>query len=619
MEKKFLSKSTVGLVKGLVVRAVEELTGLRDDNISVIPFSKSGEFDYQSVFAPKIYPQLEKKDPEFKARFPTQEALVEAIQKRISEDKKLIQSTKVIDKVFLLILVGDEYLEEQMNGLLKNGAEVERDENPQHIVVDFSSPNIAKEMHVGHLRSTILGESICRVLEAKGHKVKRMNHLGDWGTQFGMLIAHMQDSFPEYLTTMPNLKDLETFYKQSKKRFDEDAAFKERAQKLVVKLQSGDEDCLKAWRILCDVSRSFFNMIYKRLNITIEEFGESFYNPMIPGVLNILKEKNLTTMDKGALCMFIPKKKLPLMVVKSDGGYNYDTTDMAAAWYRLTQLKADRVIILTDVGQYPHFELIFEGAKLAGWHVPPKTRMDHMGFGLVTGADGQKIKTRSGETAKLMDLIDEATDRARKELQSREEAEQEAEEKKNEEKKAEEAEDAQAKKKEFDAQKKTQLSEEEFDKASEVLGVAAIKYFDMRQNRIQNYKFDYDQMLSQKGDTAVYLMYAFIRLSSILRKGGVSEEELRATPFKFTHPQERVIARHLVRFNEVIEMIVDQLTLNKLCEYLYALSCKIAESYGQYKILKNDDTVQRLKLILISRDMMATCFNLLNIKTIDRI
>lgn len=721
MEKKAVSKSAVALVKGLVVRAVEELTGLRDEAISVIPFAKSGDFDYQSVFAPKIYPQLDKKDPGFKTKFPTQHDLVAEVQKKLQTEKRLVQKAEVIDQVYLLVLLGDEFLEETMNKYLKEGVHVGTDEHPQHIVVDFSSPNIAKEMHVGHLRSTILGESICRILEARGHKVKRVNHVGDWGTQFGMLIAHMQDTFPEYLAQKPNLKDLETFYKQSKQRFDTEPAFKDRAQKLVVKLQSGDKECLEAWQILCNVSRDFYNQIYKRLDITIEEFGESYYNPMIPGVLGMVKEKGLTTLDKGALCIYVPNKKVPLMVVKSDGGYNYDTTDLAAAWFRLTQLKADRVIYITDVGQYPHFELVFEAAKMAGWHAPPKTRLDHMGFGLVLGKDGQKIKTRKGETAKLMDLIDEAKDRAKKELQSREEGEVEeeakpdaaktheakddkakkgkkgeaapkkgedkakpavgeegAKEEKPVQKKEEKKPKAQAEKtdkpaqktdektqvkepthkaekdakpadseakeqdteahesappaeaepeedptvkaaQELELRKKTQLNESEFDHAAEVLGVAAIKYFDMRQNRIQNYKFDYDLMLSQKGDTAVYLMYSYIRLCSILRKSGVKEEELRATPFKFTHPQERAIARHLAKFDEVIETVADQMNLNKLCEYLYQLSAKIAESYAAYKILKNDDTAQRLKLILISKDMMALCFKLLGIKTIDRI
>lgn len=597
MEKKIIGSNTLRLVKGLLSGAVEAVTGVKDDSLPIMQYAKSSEFDYQSAFAQKIYRNLAKTNEEFKKKFPDEAALVNEVGKKMVEKNDLIRSFQISENGFLLLLLSDKYLGDQMNKLLKENVSIDHDPEIQTIVVDFSSPNIAKEMHVGHLRSTILGESICRVLEAKGHKVLRVNHVGDWGTQFGMLIAHMQDTYPDYLNQSPNLKDLEAFYAESKKRFDSDASFKERAQKLVVKLQSGDEGCLKAWKILCDVSRAFFHEIYKRLDIKNEEFGESFYNPMIPGVLEELKKKDLTKMDKGALCMYIPKKKLPLMLVKSDGGFNYDTTDVAAAWYRLTQLKAQRVIYLTDVGQYPHFELVFEAAKLAGWHTPPKTRMEHMGFGLVLGPDGEKMKTRNGKNVKLMDLLDEARDTAEKELENRGDHDEEGGESK----------------------KKTQLSTEEFKKAAEVLGIDAVKYFDMRQNRMQNYKFEMEAMVSQKGDTAVYLMYSYIRLCSILRKCGIKEEELKAEPFEFTHEQERLVARHLVKFSEALEIVVDQLTLNRLCEFVYDLASKIAESYPKYKILNNEHSKQRLKLILIAKLMMEKCFHLLNLKTIDKI
>ena len=370
---------------------------------------------------------------------------------------------------------------------------------------------------------------------------------------------------------------------------------------MVVELQKGNPEILTAWNILCDLSRAFFIKIYDRLDIKNNEFGESYYKDKIPGVLDELRAKDLVKMDKGALCMYIPGKKQPLMLIKSDGGFNYDTTDMAAAFHRLVTLKAQRCIYITDVGQQPHFELIFEGAKLAGWHTPPKNKMEHMGFGLVLSENGEKMKTRNGKNVKLMDLLDEAKDKAKSELDTRT---------------GHEEDEAQA---QDDSKRRTQLTPEEIDRASEILGIAAVKYFDLRQSRIQNYKFDLSKMCSQKGDTAVYLIYSYIRLCSILRKSGKSDEEIKAAPFEFTHAEERQLARHIAKFDETIELVVENLTLNRLCEFLYNLARKVAEAYSAYKILNNEDSLNRLKLILITRDMMKKCFFLLGIQTIDRI
>ena len=251
------------------------------------------------------------------------------------------------------------------------------------VLVDFSSPNIAKNMHVGHLRSTIQGDSISRILEFLGYEVMRVNHVGDWGTQFGMLIEELNDKFPDFLTSSPNLGDLQTFYQNAKKRFDDEPEFKKKAQLNVVKLQSGEEQCVKAWQILCDISRQEFQKIYDRLDIKLDEVGESFYNPMLEPLVKELKEKGIAKEDQGAICIFVPKSKIPMMIQKSDGGFNYDTTDLAAIRYRLEEKHADWIVYVTDSGQEAHFKLLFDGAKLCGFFDPMKHKVDHMHFGLV--------------------------------------------------------------------------------------------------------------------------------------------------------------------------------------------------------------------------------------------
>ena len=597
MEKLYL-KNTINIVKAALETSIETVFGIKDNKLPLIPFTKSGDFDYQSAFANKLY-NSKKKDASFNEKYKSIKDVVDAVKVNLLDNyPKLIKSAKTSDQGFLLLLLQDEYLAEEVNTILHQGVVLDHSTKKDNIAVDFSSPNIAKEMHVGHLRSTIMGESICRILEFQGHSVHRINHVGDWGTQFGMLIAHLEETFPDYKEKTPQLSDLESFYKESKKRFDSDEEFKKKSQSYVVRLQQGDESFIKSWKVLCDISRVFFNKVYQMLDISVEEFGESFYNPMIPDMLKELEEKGLIKVDAGAKCIFIPGKKLPLMVVKSDGGYNYDTTDMAAAKHRLQNLNCNRVIYLTDLGQRPHFELIFEGAKLAGWHKPPQTKMEHMGFGLICNEDGGKMKTRSGESIKLMDLLTEAKRRAKEQLVERLNEDQDNNE---------------------TMAKKTHLSSDEIEYYSEVLGVAAIKYFDMRLNREQNYKFIYDEMLSQKGNTAVYLLYSYIRLCSILRKGNLDENELRKESFIFTDENEKLLARHLVKFAEIIDKVTTDLTLNTLCDYLYNLACVIAECYRLYKINDNENTKNRAQLILASKLVMEKCFFLLGIKTINKI
>ncbi|KAL4510853.1 hypothetical protein ABPG72_005007 [Tetrahymena utriculariae] len=529
------------------------------------------------------------------------------------EDKDCaIEKLGVTDQGFLTIKLKQQVIEDEINNILKNGLNYPT-EKKQKIAVDFSSPNIAKEMHVGHLRSTIIGESICRIFEFQNHEVLRINHLGDWGTQFGMLIAYMKMKYPNYLNEPTDLSDLTIFYKESKKLFDENPEFKKTAQLTVVDLQSGNPECRKAWEILCEISHREFTEIYKRLDITLEDFGESFYNDKIPAVIQDLKDAGLLVESDGAQCVFIEKFKNqpPLFIVKKDGGYGYDSTDMACIKYRLKTLNCNRLVYITDVGQQPHFDCIIATAEKIGWHVPPTTRAEHMGFGIVQGEDGKRFRTRSSETVKLKDLLDEARDRALEKIKERisggskeEGAEEDEEEKENK-------------------GNITKLSEEEYLDAAEKMGMAAIKYYDLRQNRISNYNFSYDKMLDTKGNTAVYLLYSYARLCSIIRKSGLQAEELQkiiqTQGFKITHPQERIIASLLIKFPDVLDQVTEDLAINRLTDYMYDLACRVAEGYRKYHINNSEDKLTRILLIEATRQILEKCFYLVGIKPLEKI
>jgi arginyl-tRNA synthetase len=468
-------------------------------------------------------------------------------------------------------------------------------ETQQKVAVDFSSPNIAKNMHVGHLRSTIIGESLCRILEFMGHDVQRINHIGDWGTQFGMLISHMQDTYPDFLENRPDISDLDGFYKEAKKRFDEEEDFKTRSREAVVRLQSGSEDELKAWKMICDVSRAQFEQIYKRLDVTNNEFGESFYNDMIPPLVKRLEDEGIITEDQGCKCIFVPKIKTPMIIVKSDGGYNYDSTDLAAMNYRANELKCDRIIVLTDMGQGFHFKQLEGACKMSGILDPKKHRFDHMGFGLVLDENGEKIKSRSGETVQLMSLLDEAQKRA--------------------------VDVCKEKHVNFDEEQK--LTEEEYEKMGEIIGITSVKYFDLKQNRTSTYKFGFDAILDPKGDTGVYLLYMYVRLCSILRKGGYDQEKIAEiaaeTEIQLETEEEKTLAMLLLRLPEYVDNVFNDLQINKICNMLYDISSKIGEFYARNKVLGDEKEKSRILLIELTRKTMKTLFDLLGMKTIEKI
>lgn len=471
--------------------------------------------------------------------------------------------------------------------------------NPQRVVVDFSSPNIAKEMHVGHLRSTIIGDCLARVLEFQGHDVLRLNHVGDWGTQFGMLITYLKEVCPEALTTSKalDLGDLVAFYKQAKQRFDEDEAFRDRAREEVVTLQAQDPDSIKAWTLLCDQSRREFAKIYQILDIQLTERGESFYNPYLVDVITGLQEAQILETDQGAECVFLEGftnkdgNPQPLIVQKSDGGYNYATTDLAAIRYRIQTDGAQRVIYVTDAGQANHFAQVFQVAKRAGW-LPETVAVVHVPFGLVQGEDGKKLKTRSGETVRLKDLLDEAISRAQADLTQRL------------------------------TEDDRQESAEFIDQVAQTVGIGAVKYADLSQNRTSNYIFSYDKMLTLQGNTAPYMLYAFVRVQGISRRGEIDFSQLTTeTPIQLTEESEFTLAKHLMQFSAIIAEVADELMPNRLCQYLFELSQKFNQFYDRCPVLNAEEPQRTSRLILCDTTARTLKLGLalLGIAVLDRL
>lgn len=469
-------------------------------------------------------------------------------------------------------------------------------ENPQKIIVDFSSPNIAKEMHVGHLRSTIIGDCIARILEFQGHEVLRLNHVGDWGTQFGMLITYLREVAPAALTTADaiDLGDLVAFYKKAKARFDEDPEFQVTARNEVVNLQSGSPETLRAWNLLCEQSRKEFQIIYDVLNIQINERGESFYNPYLSAVVADLKVAGLLVEDHGAQCIFVDGftnregQPLPLIVQKSDGGFNYATTDLAALRYRITEDKAQRIIYVTDSGQSDHFAQVFQVAQKANW-IPETVEITHVPFGLVQGEDGKKLKTRSGDTVRLRDLLDESVDRFGAILEAR-----------------------------IAEEDRTESPEFKTNVAT-VAGLSAVKYADLSQNRTSNYVFSYDKMLADRGNTAPYLIYAYARVQSISRKGNIDFSTLTST-LQLREDAELMLAKHLLQLEEAIAAVGTELLPNRLCLYLFELSQKFNTFYDACPVLKAEGDVKESRLILcdLTARSLKLGLGLLGIQTLDR-
>jgi arginyl-tRNA synthetase len=500
---------------------------------------------------------------------------------------------------FINFIVKPSYLATQIQSMQSDSRlGVPVADKPQRVIVDFSSPNIAKEMHVGHLRSTILGDCIARILEFRGHDVLRLNHVGDWGTQFGMLILYLREAYPQALTTADalDLGDLVVLYKQAKQRFDTDPQFQAAARQEVVKLQAQDPDTIKAWNLLCDQSRREFQVIYDRLNVKLTERGESFYNPYLAAVVEDLKATGLLVASDGAQCVFLEGytnregDPLPLIVQKTDGGYNYATTDLAAVRYRIQTDKADRIIYITDAGQADHFAQVFQVAKLAKW-IPEHVEITHVPFGLVLGDDGKKIKTRSGEAIKLKELLDEAVDRFRNDLESRL------------------------------AEESRQETPEFIANSAKIVGLSAVKYSDLSQNRTSNYVFSFDKMLALQGNTAPYMMYAYVRVRGISRKGGIDFESLGANaPIILNEELELTLAKHLLQLGSIVSEVERDLLPNRLCQYLFELSQKFNQFYDKHSVLQAEEPLRTSRLVLcdLTAKTLQLGLDLLGIPVLER-
>ncbi len=495
---------------------------------------------------------------------------------------------------FINITIDPTFLSKQITELLRDERlGVPLPARKEKVIVEYSSPNIAKELHVGHLRSTIIGDALAHLFEFLGHDVLRLNHIGDWGTQFGMLIAYMQDVAPEALTgTMrADLPQLMQWYKESKKRFDEDPEFKKRSQRQVVRLQGGDPVSLKAWEAICAISRKAFSEIYQLLDVKLVERGESFYNPFLEEIVKDLDQKGLITISDGAKCIFLEGfanrdgTVLPMIVQKSDGGYNYDTTDMAAIRHRATVEKAERIIYVTDAGQSLHFAMLFKAAEKAGYYDPKKIQVDHVPFGVVLGADGKKFKTRSGETEKLVDLLFEAIRQA----------------------------------KQIMTERMPDIEEVELNSLSQILGIDAVKYADLSCHRVKDYMFSYERMLKFEGNTAAFLLYAYVRIQGIKRKVDVDVQQIIQTDeIVLEHPSEMALALHLRQFAEALDCMSRELLPNRLCDYLYALAEKFHAFFRDCRVEGASQERSRLLLCEATGRVLEKGLSILGLKTLDR-
>lgn len=505
------------------------------------------------------------------------------------DTSNLIEHCEIAGPGFINITLKNEFLNLFVNQLLTDAhLGIKRPEKPLKIIIDFSSPNVAKPMHVGHLRSTIIGDSLARLFEFLGHDVLRLNHIGDWGTAFGMLIAYMEEHSPKVLegTQSTDLSQLVTWYKESKYRFDTDADFKKRAQLKVVALQGGEKKALKAWEMICDISHQNNQQIYDLLDIKLIDRGESFYNPMLANVVAELESKGLVTLSDGAKCIFLDGfqnregKTLPLMIQKSDGGYNYDTTDMAAIRHRVLEEKGDRLIYVTDAGQQTHFQMIFKAAEKANY-ITPQTRLDHVGFGLVLGADGKKLKTRSGESEALIDLLTAAIQHARDILLTR----------------------------------NPEMDEPTRESIAHALGLAAVKYADLSTHRMSDYQFSYDKMLKFEGNTAAFILYSYVRIEGIKRKVGTSHA---IEQISLSHPSEISLALTLAQFSEALNQVAEDLLPNRLTDYLYALAEKFNVFFRDCRVEGSPEQASRLALCELTSKTLKQGLSLLGIRTIDR-
>ncbi len=511
-------------------------------------------------------------------------------------DSGIAEKIELAGPGFINIHLSKQWLSQQLGQASSDEKlGVSQREQPLNVVVDYSAPNLAKEMHVGHLRSTIIGDAVVRALEFRGDKVIRQNHMGDWGTQFGMLLAHLSDKLEANEVAETALADLENFYREAKIRFDEEEGFADRAREYVVRLQGGDADCLKLWQQFIDISIHHSEEIYNKLNVTLTRediMGESAYNPDLPVVIDELMAKNIAVEDQGAKVVFIEemanKEGEPsvFIVQKSGGGYLYATTDLSACRYRSNDLKADRIIIFTDARQALHFKQVEIVARKAGF-LPDSVIYDHCPFGMMMGDDGKPFKTRTGGTIKLADLLDEAVTRATDLIKD----------------------------------KNPEMPAEQLDEVARKVGIGAVKFADLSKNRTSDYIFNWKTMLSFEGATAPYLQYAYSRIQSIFTKAGINQSQLPAQA-SIEAPQEKALALKLLQLEEVLDAVISEGTPNLLCNYLYELASLYMSFYEACPILKDGiDEQTKLSRLALCQSIANTLnkgLDILGIEVMER-
>lgn len=564
--------------------ALSEASGLENCDPNVITASKPEFGDYQSNGVMSVAKKIGSKPRELA------NLVVEAIA---AQSNPLIERLEVAGPGFINIHLSDAALIQRANEIEGDlGKLIPQADAPKKIVVDYSSPNLAKEMHVGHLRGTIIGDCLARVLERQGHEIIRQNHVGDWGTQFGMLISYMREIGEAQGDLPTQLADLESFYRAAKQRFDEDPEFANIARSSVVKLQGGDEEHLTAWQLFIDESLKHCQAVYDKLNVTLSRKdlkAESFYNKELEGVVKKLEDAALLSVSDGARCVFLPEftgkdgEPLPVIIQKTDGGYLYATTDLAAVAYRSFTLQADRSLYVVDARQSLHFQQVFAVARAAGF-ASENISLEHIAYGTMMGKDGRPFKTRSGDTIKLVDLLDEAIRRAH----------------------------------ELVAGKNPGLEDAAYSEIAEKVGIAAVKYADLSKNRTSDYVFDWSSMLSFEGNTAPYLMYAYARIRSILRKQESRLENIQITTA--TEAAERNLLLKILQLPEIVDMVARDCYPNFLCNYLYELAGLFMRFYESCPILTAEPELRdsRLGLSALAAATLQQGLGLLGIETLEQ-
>jgi arginyl-tRNA synthetase len=510
----------------------------------------------------------------------------------LGDISEMVESTEVAGPGFINVTFTASFLATQLAAAMRDDhLGVRKAHNPHTFVIDYSAPNVAKEMHVGHLRSTVIGDSLVRALTSVGHTVVRENHIGDWGTPFGMLIEHLIDLGEESAAHELGVGDLDGFYKQARQKFEESDSFKDRARQRVVMLQGGDADTMRLWKTLVLESTRYFNKVYSQLGVLLTDddlMGESAYNDLLVSVVDRLSQAGLLETSDGAEVVFPDgftnreNEPLPLIIRKGDGGYNYATTDLACVIDRVERIGAQSLLYVVGAPQAQHLQMVEAVARKAGW-LPDGFIMNHVSFGSVLGADRKMLKSRSGETVKLAALLDEAVERADAAI----------------------------------AEKNPAMNPEERELVARMIGIGAVKYSDLSTDRVKDYIFDWERMLSFDGNTAPYLQYAHARICSIFRRAGVAREDVRNIVPTLDDPREKALAMRLLRFDAAVWEMVDTLSPHKLCTYVFDLATDFTAFYEHCSVLKADTDQLRMSRLALCDATARVVEHALNLLGID--